>query len=59
MGENFENTMNCEVVFIKSCNGNLAQAHESELHGFPDSSLKTYGCCVYIKIIDLHGTVTT
>ena len=55
----FEDTMICEVVFIKGCNVNLPHAHESELHRFPDSSLKTYGCCIYIKINDLDGTVTT
>ena len=55
----FEDTMNCKMVIIKRCNANLAHALKLELHEFSDSSLKAYGCCVYIKIIHLDGTVTT
>ena len=51
--------MNCKVVVIKMWNANLAHTHKLELHGFSDSSLQAYGFCVYIKIINLDGTVTT
>ena len=55
----FEDTMNCNVVVIKRWDANLGPACSLELHGFSDSSLQVYGCCVYIKIINLDGTVTT
>ena len=51
--------MNYKVVVIKSWNANLAHVRKLELNGFSDSSLQVYGCCVYIKIINLDGTVTT
>ena len=51
--------MNCNVVVNKRWDANLGPACSLELHGFSDSSLQVYGCCVYIKIINLDGTVTT
>ena len=51
--------MNCSVVVIKRWNAKLAHARKLELHGFSDSSLQAYRCCVYIKIINLDGAVTT
>lgn len=30
-----------------------------ELHGFSDASLRAYGCCIYLRAINLDGTIST
>ena len=47
------------MVVIKRWNANLAHSHRLELQVFSDSSFHAHCYCVYIKIINSSGTVTT
>lgn len=34
------------------------KAHNVQLHGFCDSSIRGYGCCLYLRVVDTMGNIS-